>query len=387
MKVMLTSVAAATLLCLVCQGASATTYQLTVLDSPSGVQSFATGINAAGQVVGHYYTPGFTPSYTLPQSYQAAVWTQGVRTDLQPLPSLTNYTSTTAWDINDSGHILGQANYVTWFDGYYSDIESAPVIWQAGGSAPTNLSPLPSGQFYSDVRISAGALNNQGTVAAVSDIVATTTFRASVIDGAGQLQVLGPNNVYSEANDINDAGTLAGSYDFHAAVWQQGQLSVLSDEAYGQSEANAINQLGVVGGVVIDAQNQSYTNHAALWIDGELNLLPTLTSRHSRVLGLNNLGQAVGYYEGDDLLFHAALWDGDSVIDLSDALGPNSTFSLVEARDINDAGQIVGWGRSKEDGIARAFLITPVPEPATWASMMLGLGALMVMARNRRSQG
>ena len=45
---------------------------------------------------------------------------------------------------------------------------------------------------------------------------------------------------------------------------------------------------------------------------------------------------------------------------------------------------IVGYGKLT-NGSTRAFLLTPVPEPETYALMMGGLGVLGLVARRRRT--
>ncbi|MCH8912583.1 MAG: immunoglobulin domain-containing protein [Planctomycetes bacterium] len=46
------------------------------------------------------------------------------------------------------------------------------------------------------------------------------------------------------------------------------------------------------------------------------------------------------------------------MIDLNDLIPPDSGWTLHEAKDINESGQIVGWGLNP-DGLGRGFLLTP----------------------------
>jgi PEP-CTERM motif len=74
--------------------------------------------------------------------------------------------------------------------------------------------------------------------------------------------------------------------------------------------------------------------------------------------------------------------DLNALIDPLDPL--KGVTTLVSARDINSVGQIVGFGIIS--GKNHAFLVTPVPEPETYAMMVAGLGLLGFMLRRRRRQ-
>jgi hypothetical protein len=58
--------------------------------------------------------------------------------------------------------------------------------------------------------------------------------------------------------------------------------------------------------------------------------------------------------------------------DLTSLVRGNPGWDLCWAYDVNDLRQVVGWGY--HDGLQRAFLLTPIPEPS-----VLALGALGVL--------
>jgi probable HAF family extracellular repeat protein len=103
----------------------------------------------------------------------------------------------------------------------------------------------------------------------------------------------------------------------------------------------------------------------------------------SRAFGINNSGQVVGY-SGAATGDRAFLWQDGVMTDLSTVSGVSGTgWSLIEAAAINDAGQIVGYGRNPQ-GVDSAFILTPVPESEVYLMMGAGVCLAGVIARRRK---
>ena len=70
------------------------------------------------------------------------------------------------------------------------------------------------------------------------------------------------------------------------------------------------------------------------------------------------------------------------MIDLNTLLPTGSGWELAGAYGINDLGQIVGSGSINGQG--HAFLMTPVPEPAT--ILLVGCGSLILRKKSQKSE-
>jgi hypothetical protein len=79
------------------------------------------------------------------------------------------------------------------------------------------------------------------------------------------------------------------------------------------------------------------------------------------VAGINSRGDAVGSSNRFSLDSHALLFSGGRAYDLNDLIDPAAGWTLNYAFDINDHGQIVGWGHL--DGNGAGFLLDPIRPP------------------------
>jgi probable HAF family extracellular repeat protein len=93
----------------------------------------------------------------------------------------------------------------------------------------------------------------------------------------------------------------------------------------------------------------------------------------ARANGINDAGVVVGVFNfdyEDPFPNRGFIYRDGQSVDLSTLA--DGGWTIFEANAINDAGQIVGTGSSGgQSGFRRPVLLTPVPEPASFAALAL----------------
>jgi probable HAF family extracellular repeat protein len=304
--------------------------------------SVAWAINEKGDVVGWSMGPAGTRAF--------------VYTDtggMVALPGLPDRPRTVARDINDAGVIVGSANAGG------TDLGHA-VVW-SGGSVQ-DLGTLGTG-FYSE----AWGVNNLDQVVGWSftnEGSGLTGVHGFLYTQEGLVD-LTPDSDTGSARDINDAGQVTGYMTafggYHAFRWQGGtflDLGVLPGFAH--SFGMAINASGQVAGNSTSASGNSEQFFRFTDGPGLQNLGGT--GEHNVAWGINASGTVVGT-RGQSQSRAVRYTDAAGLQDLNTLIDPSLGWVLLGANDINDAGQIVGYGFNNFTTQTHAVRLRPTTTP------------------------
>lgn len=243
----------------VCRGFAWRSGVMRALPTLGGPDSFATGANDRGQIVGWAENTVRDPTCQSPQvlQFRAVIW--GPRGRISQLGPLPNDSVTAATAINNRGQVVGISGSCGTAVGGVSARHA--VIWTHG--QVRSLGTLGGSQWNTPM-----AINDHGVVVGFANLPgpdpAVPDFRAFIWTGHGPMRDLGvlPGDAVSEALGINDRGQVvgescrAGFTGCSAFLWQDGvmtNLNQLVPHPVGHLVfAGDINYAGQITGQAID---------------------------------------------------------------------------------------------------------------------------------------
>ena len=315
---------------------------------PGATDSYASGINAGGQVVG---------SFNLSNGGGGGfLYSNGTAQILTALGVGTGAAAGGPSAINDAGTIAGEVGI--------SGVGCHACVYTNG--TLTDLGTLGGAASW------AASINDSGQAAGTSE---TTPGNDSPQDAFlysnGAVTDLDPllgGQHESGADAINDAGQVVGSEGANTFVYSNGAVTVIRPVIpSGAAVPGAIND----GGQVVGGLSFSDGGHAFLWSAAagvaDLGTLPAPYNHTSTAFGINDSGQIVGNCfsssspTGAWTPPHAFLYSNGTMKDLN-SLTSAPGFTLCNAGAINASGQIIG--NAQVNGVSPptdiAFLLTPL---------------------------
>lgn len=348
--------------------ARAVPYRIVDLGTLTGTtSSVATSINNSGQIVGISYNASdgvYAPvlrAYGDPGRFlQKGDGARSFQSDGAAMSQISP-TGGLAMAINDGGQVVGgpytsingSGQYVgsplSGVRPYWDQSSENPPVIGDGGRVPT---VSVAGGVATDLPIIPYAVNDSGLIVGTKLYPPASSVSPGLPDREKAFTGMYP--VVLRDGQVTPLLFAPGTFPYvdHRAVDVNNRGDVLI----------VTHQQGI-GFAVVNADTGA-------WLGGS----PYGPGQMLAATAINDAGQVVG---------NGFLYDDSTIKKLTDLLTSPGGWSDLNATDINDAGWIVGQGTI--DGEQHAFLMTPVPEPATiltWAALV-GLGAVRLRRGGR----
>jgi probable HAF family extracellular repeat protein len=291
-------------------------------------------INNRGEIAGSMLTPS---------GVHAAKYSNGKVTDLGTLGGPTSGGE----GINARGDVVGISRVEDpdlpgvfgWHAFFFSDglMEDLGAIGRFSGAA---------------------AINNRGTVVGTADVSREFDESQAFIHRNGATKLL----PFTSVNAINERGQIAGFHrQLGGVIYWRRKLRVIPHFGGGFIQIAAINNRGQFCGTSANAANEL----VLFFHDGKrMHLLPSLAVEQ-QVHGINERGDITAHTarEGDFLPVAGWLYRDGRWHNVNDLLSPRDPLTpfvtIVEARSLNDPGQIVAVGVDSRTNLASTYLLTP----------------------------
>ena len=346
-----------------------------------GLSSAPVAISANGLIAG-FATNGETdPLFPGFPELRAVLWHNGHITDLGTLPE-GGYESM-ANSINSRGQVVGFAlNTIPDPDSFASIIfnnlagstQSRAFLWENGAMQDLGTlgGPDAAALLINERGQAMGWSYTSSTEAGVCFPLAIGSFIWEKERGIRDIGSLG--GTCTLAQDLNNRGQIAG-YSFPpdaagsvAFLWEHDSFRELGGSIGGDcTGAFVLNDAGEVAG--FGCVKGNFFFHATFWSkDGQITDLGTVGSDPcSSAKAINDKGQVVG----DSISLsncqttldasRAFLWEDGAIFDLNALIPAGSPLYLIHPQNINDRGEIAGFGLDASGG-QHAFLLIPCDE-------------------------
>jgi probable HAF family extracellular repeat protein len=331
-------------LCASASQSTAQTFIINDLGTLSGNSvSKASALNDAGEAAGISETPSASI---------ATMFSGGKATSISTLGSSVSLANA----INGSGEIAGWNSYDS-----NPNFDPQAFLYSKGSMHNINSPSLfPSGT-------EAYGINNAGEVVGTG-YLNSSTFHAFLYSG-GKMKDIGPPGAFqASAYAINTAGQIVGTYSLNSGasgtfLYTNGMMTTLPNPPGSRGGFGvAINDNGEIVGTLYPSEG----SHAAKFSNGAWTDLGNLTgAQGSGATAINTAGQIVGtaifppiykpFRAGKHVPFIST---AGGLVNLNTLIPSGTGFTLTDAVDINESGQIL-CDATNASGNAHAVLLNP----------------------------
>lgn len=361
----------------VCLSAHAQFYAVTDLGALGGTNAMAYAINNHEQIAG--------TAQTAMGNYHAFMFDGGRMIDLGTMGGSNSW----AYGLNDMGWMVGAADL--------------PM---------TNMHAFLCTNALMNPLMDLGTMGGSNSAAWMIDMHGDMVGWAAITNGSHHAFFM-TNSLMGDMMDLGTAGgTNSQAYCINSnrmvagyAMMSDGTMQpIMSTNAmYGSStmmtmgmggmgasggQSWSINNMGDTAGMAeMSGGNYHAVVSASGGMMGRMEVdLGTLGGTNSIAYCLTDAGTVIGTAQLTNGMMHAflvtnALGGTVRMMDLNTMLSTNSGWELMEARGMNAAGQIIGWGMHV--GRTNAFLLTPVAGPTIMTSapepQIVGPGAMVTL--------
>jgi probable HAF family extracellular repeat protein len=275
--------------------------------------------------------------------------------------------------INDAGNIVGSGrNDQGYFDGFSYEAGQSRFLGLGSGSSGLTLNNKGAIGGYAGNR---GFILNSGQTQFLeygSFTIVRRLNEAGWAIGEGRnssgsedpFLLRGTNTLFFSdgatglVRALNDSGTIVGYSGTGAYRYDttNGFTWYTPDKL---AAALDINNKGEIVG--FNQNEQGYTR-AILLKEGAFVPLPSLGGLHSQAVALNESGEIVGTSEDQNSNSRACIWSKGVIYDLQTRVRNVSNWQFLEAKGINERGDIVGTGLPFFADSRHAFLLKRLPQ-------------------------
>lgn len=268
-----------------------------------------------------------------------------------------------------------------YYNGNTYDVFGNANIYSKRRGLDGTITPMPA--FRQGWPSNVTAVNDHGI--AVGSAKVDPGYTRAAIFKDGKVTAIGPANEDTVADGINNHGAVVGHdlWNTRSFMYADGKLTNFD----GQVTATKINDANVVAGSRLLAKGET----AFLYKDGVFTDISLAGTSYSQTIDLNNSGMLLGYasnaFDATPTQYFVYI-NGETIVlnDLVAAQG-YAGWNFGYAKDINDNGQVLLSLYRDVGGVheSRELLLSPVPEPGTWAMLLAGLGCVGMLKRRARA--